>query len=244
MMKFNDVILGCSTFTLGLQFGHRSRLYELDFMNQPENILEIIDKVYEMNVNNIMLKANKDLETALNQSIDNGNDWKIIGFSECNDINADLELFNNYDTKTVILSGEFVDKNIEEENYDVIKEYLSKIKDNSYIPAIETCRPFKNIPLIAQSSLMDNFDALLIPFNFYGYMMDCNFFNKENRDIFEKTVKDLNKEIIARRTLATGILKPQEAYDFIKEVDYINSVCVGVAKKSEAEETFGIINNI
>ena len=48
-MAFNEVILGCSPFTLGYQFGHRSRLYELDFTNHPEVIQEVIDKAYEMN---------------------------------------------------------------------------------------------------------------------------------------------------------------------------------------------------
>ncbi|RAP52623.1 MAG: hypothetical protein BZ137_08460 [Methanosphaera sp. rholeuAM130] len=74
--------------------------------------------------------------------------------------------------------------------------------------------------------------------------MDCNFFDSDNRNVFSDMVNSLNKEVIANRTLATGILKPGEAYDFLKNIDYIDAVCVAVAKSSEAEETFSIINNI
>ena len=54
----------------------------------------------------------------------------------------------------------------------------------------------------------------------------------------------LDKKIIANRTLATGILKPNEAYDFIKNIDYLDAVCVGLAKVSEAEERLNVINSV
>lgn len=243
-MTFNKVILGCSPFTLGFQFGHRSRIYELDFSNQPENIVEVIDKVYQLGVSDIMLKDNADLKEAIRMSQSNGNTWNVTAFSTCEDIVNDLDVFSEFNVDTVILDGLFVDKNIEEGNYEIINDYLNILKDASYTPAIETRMPFKNLPLIAKSSLVDNFDTIMIPFNFYGYMMDCNFFNKENRDEFKNLVDNLNKHVIANRTLATGILKPQEAYDFIRDIDYIDSVCIGIAKKSEAEETLGVINEI
>lgn len=243
-MTFKEVILGCSPFTLGYQFGHRSRLYELDFSNHPENIVEVINKVHEFDVDNIMFKNNSDLYEAIEISIKDGYDWNVVAFTDCENFDDDLELFSNLNTKTVILSGEFIDKNIEEDNFDFIVDYLNKIKDYSYIPAIETRIPFKNIPIINESVISDYFDEIMIPLNFYGYMMDCNFFNSENRNIFEDMVKGLNKKVIANRTLATGILKPQEAYDFLKNIEYLDSVCVGIAKVSEAEETLKIINDV
>ncbi|RAP49545.1 MAG: hypothetical protein BZ133_07640 [Methanosphaera sp. SHI613] len=243
-MTFSEVILGCSPFTLGYQFGHRSRLYELDFSGYPENIVEVIDKAYEMNVKDIMFKVNKDLEKAIDISTQNGNEWTVTAFTDCENIDDDLELFSKFNTKRVILSGEFIDKKIEESDYDTISDYLARISDASFIPSIETRQPFKNVPIIKNSSFIDEFDTIMIPLNFYGYMMDCNFFNSENRDVFADMISSLNKEVIANRTLATGILQPQEAYDFLKNIDYIDAVCVAVAKSSEAEETFSIINEI
>ena len=241
-MSFNEVILGCSPFTLVNHFGHRSRLYELDFHNNPKNILEILNKSNELDVKSIMLKNNADLVEALSTSVDGGYDWNSYGFTNLASFDDDMELFSNFNTKSVIINGLSVDDKIGTGNIHDLKTYLDEIKSQGYDAGIETRQPFQNIPLISNSTIVDYFDDLLIPFNFYGYMMDCNFFNRENKQLFEQIISTIDKKVIANRTLATGILKVEEAYDFIKNVDYINSVCVGVAKVSEAEETFNYIN--
>ena len=243
-MTFSEVILGCSPFTLGFQFGHRSRLYELDFSGHPENILQVINSAYDFNVKNIMFKVNDDLEKAIDMSIEGGNNWVVTAYSDCENIDDDLELFSKFNTKRVVLSGDFIDKQIEQSNCDLISDYLNRVSDASFLPVIETKLPFKNIPIIRDSPFVNQFNSIMIPLNFYGYMMDCNFFDSKNRDAFSQMVASLNKEVIANRTLATGILQPQEAYDFLKNIDYIDAVCVAVAKSSEAEETFSIINEI
>ena len=112
-----------------------------------------------------------------------------------------------------------------------------------FIPSIETRTPFKNIPKIVESEIINDFDEIMLPLNFYGYMMDCNFLTNENKEKIQKLLSSLNKKVIANRTLATGILQPKEAYEFISKVDNVNSVCVGVAKVEEVEETFSIINS-
>lgn len=241
-MTFNEVILGTSPFIFSPQFGHRTRLYELDFEKQPENIAEILNKSYEMGVTRILLNRSDDLERALDLSIKEGYDWKVTGFSRCEKLDEDMEIFNRYEADTIILDGFFIDENIENNTTGVINDYLTKVGDNGFIPAIETRTPFKNLPVIRESDFYDNFDELLMPLNFYGYMMDCNFLNTENKEKIGELLSCMDKKIIANRTLATGILQPKEAYEFISKIDYLNSVCVGVAKVVEAEETFKTIN--
>lgn len=243
-MTFNEIILGTSPFIFAPQFGHRTRLYELDFEKQPENIAEILNKSYELGVHKIMMNRSDDLEKALDLSINEGNDWEIIGRTSADNFEDDLSVYNKYNTSSLMLDGFFVDENIANNNYDIISEYLNLIKDQGYLPSIEIRTPFKNIPLIKEASFFDDFEQIMLPLNFYGYMMDCNFLNNENKKIINELLSSLNKKIIANRTLATGILRPKEAYDFIKNIDYVDSVCVGVAKVSEAEQTFGIINEV
>lgn len=241
-MTFNEIILGTSPFIFAPQFGHRTRLYELDFEKQPENIQKILDKSYEKGVHKILLNRSDDLETALDLSIQNGNEWEVIGKTNLDKFDEDLQTFSKYNTTTIMLDGFFVDQNIEDNTYDIISNYLKEIKSKGFIPAIETRTPFKNIPKIVESNFANDFDEIMLPFNFYGYMMDCNFLNNENKEKINHLLSVIDKKIIANRTLATGILKPKEAYEFISTVDYIDSVCVGVAKVEEAEETFSIIN--
>jgi len=241
-MTFNEIILGTSPFIFAPQFGHRTRLYELDFEKQPENIQKILDKSYENGVQKILLNRSDDLELALNMSIQNGNDWEVIGKTNVNQFEEDLKIFSKYNTSTIMLDGFFVDKNIENDDFESISKYLNEIKLKGFVPSIETRTPFKNIPKIVESEIIDEFEEIMLPLNFYGYMMDCNFLTNKNKEKIQNLLSTINKKIIANRTLATGILQPKEAYEFISKVDYVNSVCVGVAKVEEAEETFSIIN--
>lgn len=241
-MTFNEIILGTSPFIFAPQFGHRTRLYELDFEKQPENIAEILDKSYQMGVHSILMNHSKDLEDALDLSINHGCKWNVIGKVDVEKFDEDITYYEKYDTTTIILDGFFIDNNINDGNFEIISDYLKQIKNKGFIPAIETRTPFKNIPLITESKLMEDFDVIMLPLNYYGYMMDCNFLNNENKEKINQLLSNLDKKIIANRTLATGILQPKEAYEFISTIEYLDSVCVGVAKVSEAEETFSIIN--
>ncbi len=242
MMTFKEIILGTSPFIFAPQFGHRTRLYELDFEKQPENIAKILDKSYEMGVHKILLNRSDDLEAALDLSIQNGCQWEVIAKTNAENFEEDLSVFSKYDTRTVMLDGFFVDENIENNSLDNVSKYLEDIKSNGFVGAIETRTPFKNIPKIVKSPIIDDFEEIMLPLNYYGYMMDCNFLNNENKQVIQDLLSTINKKIIVNRTLATGILQPEEAYKFISGVDYVDSVCVGVAKVEEAEETFDIIN--
>lgn len=241
-MTFNEVILGNAPFIGATRFGHRSRLYELDFKKQPENIAKIMNKSNEMGVKNILIKNNKDVVDAVKLSESEGFDWNVIGITDCTNFDDDLKIFEDLSANTILLSDKFVDSHIKDDKFDDIANYLNKINDMNKIAGLESNLAFHNTPLIYNSFLMDLFDVYMIPLNFYGYMLDCDYFKKENKEIYKENISKMNKKIIANHTLATGILKPAEAYEYIKNIDFIDSVCVGVAKTEEAEETFDVIN--
>ena len=45
------------------------------------------------------------------------------------------------------------------------------------------------------------------------------------------------------QTMAAGILTPGDAFDFLKTLDYVDLMTVGIASEAEAEETFGLLKN-
>lgn len=244
-MTFNEVILGTSVFCYAPQFGHRSRLYELDFQKQPVNIEKILNHVYDMNVSEIMLRNSDDLIKALEMSIDSGHNWDVVGFTHPDNFEDDMALFSRFNTKTVMIDGFYVDEKVKEDKIEDVIGYLKKIKDAGYIPAIETRMPYAHLEKIANSDLFDFFDVIMMPLNFYGYMMDCNFMTNDNKEKINDLAKlYYDKRVIANRTLAAGVLTPVEAYDFIAQVDFISAVCVGMAKPSEVDETMSIINKV
>ncbi|MDO5850940.1 MAG: hypothetical protein Q4Q23_00445 [Methanobacteriaceae archaeon] len=241
-MSFNKVIMGCSPFIGAMHFGHRSRLYELDFKNQPENISNIIIDACKNGVENLLLKPTEDMLKSYDIVSNEGYKMNIYGITDCKSFEEDINIFNDLNANTVFLSGSFVDENIDKENYDLLEKNLNIIKDNGFTVGIESCRPFKNTPLIYDSTIINLFSVYMVVLNKFGYMLDCEWFDKENKIIYEENIKKMNKEIIVNRTLATGILKPEEAYNYLKNIEYIDGICVGVSNKKEVEETFNVIN--
>ena len=51
----------------------------------------------------------------------------------------------------------------------------------------------------------------------------------------------LNKKVIASRIMACGVLKPKEAFEFYKNIDYVDLISIGVAKVEEAREDFTLL---
>jgi hypothetical protein len=55
-------------------------------------------------------------------------------------------------------------------------------------------------------------------------------------------VLELDKTIIGKKLLAAGIMTPQDAFEYLKTLDYVDMVAVGIASEKEAQETFGILS--
>jgi len=62
-------------------------------------------------------------------------------------------------------------------------------------------------------------------------------------DDTKEIIKECNYQHIAMATLASGRVKPKEAYQELFSIGKIDSVVVGVSSKKHSEETFGILNS-
>lgn len=246
-MTFKEVIFGTSVFTFAQQFGHRSRLYELDFKKQPENVEKLLNYAYDKgNLDTLMLRNSDDLIAGVDLSIKSGHAWSCIGFTSEDNFNSDMELFSKYEMSTVILDGFFVDKCIKKGEIDRVVDYLKRLSgEYGYVAGIETRMPFNHLDKIYNSDIFKYMDVIMLPINFYGYMMDCNFLNKENRKQIDELLSLYDeKKVIANRTLAAGVLSPTEAYQFMKDVKYVDAVCVGMSKEAEIDETMKTIHDV
>ena len=84
----------------------------------------------------------------------------------------------------------------------------------------------------------------MIPVNKVAYMMDCPQFLDDEKDQLALMLKELDKKVIINKILAVGIQRPQEAFEFLKTLDYADMVAIGIASEHEAEETFGILKKM
>ena len=61
-----------------------------------------------------------------------------------------------------------------------------------------------------------------------------------SREAYEKCLSTDNNTVLAMASLASGRLKPEEAYSYLGEQN-IQHVVVGLSSREHAEETFGAI---
>lgn len=245
-------ILGYGPFMAELYYGHRSKLYYDDLYGNPENIAEVIIESYNQGVRAINLVNDPNLLKAYDIACSNGCEMKVIatiGKSDVDYLNPnyevakevdwdeDIELFSSYDCP-LMLVDEFI---VDGYDWKLTSKILNEINSTGALSGIVTAFPSKTTDLLKNNLDLDLFDFYMIPLNSISYMMDINAFNASQRQEFVDRVLKLNKKIIATRILAAGVLKPKEAFTFYKNVDYVDAICMGVAKKEEASEDFSLL---
>ncbi len=230
-------LLGTSPFIAAAQFGHRTRLYQLDLYNNPENILKIIKKSYEMGVTGIQVIPYPPVVEALEWTLEAGIDMEVIGTVRPGNENEDIKLLTDLGASSMLLHAIITDR----KDWNFIGEKLQAIKDEGAVPGLVTHMPFSCTSSLMESPLLDLFDLYMVPVNKLGYLMDCDTYGSEERTKLNELIKGLDKTVIAKKVLAAGILKPEEAFDYLKTVEFADIVALGIASEDEAQETFSLL---
>ena len=233
-------LLGSSPFVAAPQFGHRARLYQLDFCNNPENIVRIIQKSFDMGVKGIHVMPEPPVIEAMKLAQDIGIKMDIVGTIRPETEDEDIEIFADLGAVSVMIHGTITDS----EDWDFIGEKLLKVREIGAVSGLVTHSPFKTTSSLLESDIMDLFDIYSVPVNKLGYLMDCDVYNEQVRAELDRIMKELNKTIMVRNVLAAGVLKPDEAFNYLKTVDFADIVALGIASVDEAHETFGLLESL
>jgi hypothetical protein len=119
---------------------------------------------------------------------------------------------------------------------DILFDYDYYISNKLKLaPAYGTLNYPKFAQFLNDSSLPSS--IVMTAINRKGFLMN------PNRQDVEKGLNDYNHNILAMATLASGRLKPQEAYEYLFSLPNIDAVVVGLSSKKHADETFSILNN-
>ncbi len=247
-----QTILGYGPFMAELYYGHRSRLYLDDLYNNPQATADVIVEAYNQGVRAINLVNDSNLLEAYDIAAEWGCRMKVIatiGKSDVDYLNPnyevakevdwdeDIELFSSYDCPLMLVDEFIVD------GYDwrLTSKILTEINNTGALSGLVTAFPSRTTDLLSDNLDLDLFDFYMIPLNSISYMMDINAFNASQRQEFVDRVLSLNKKVIATRVLAAGVLQPKEAFTFLKNIDYVDLITVGVAKVEEASEDFSLL---
>lgn len=248
-------ILGHAPFMAEGYFGHRSRLYQLDFGDNPQNIADIIIESYNQGVRAINLCNDSNLLEAYDIACESGCKMEVIatvGKSDVDYLNPnyevakevdwddDIELFKQYNAP-VMLVDEFI---VDGYDWKLTSKILGQINASGALSGLITAFPCKTTDMILENMDLDLFDFYMIPINHLSYMMDMPSFLPGKREAFREKIMSLDKKIIASKVLAAGIQIPSEAFMFFKNLDYIDLISIGVANKKEAIDDFGLLKSI
>jgi hypothetical protein len=149
-------------------------------------------------------------------------------------IDVEMLQFKQLNTKAVILHNVVTDLALAFEARDIFELYIDYIDDNYGItPGFGTMNFTRLVKSFDEWGIKN--PLILASFNKQGYQMN------PSREDCERSLREYSVNLIAMSTLASGYLKPQEAYEYLFSLPNIRSVVVGVSSRGHAEETFGLI---
>jgi hypothetical protein len=232
------VLLGTSPFIGAAQFGHRARLYQLDFYKHPENIFKIIRSSYEHGIKGIQIIPYEPVIEAVKLAISDGCELNIVGTVRPGHENEDITLLSKLKSSAMLLHAEITDKM----DWNFLIDTLNAINEKKTLSGLATHQPFKTMKNLLTSPILDLFEIFMLPVNKLGYLMDSMDYGPSERVQLENLVKKLNKKVIAKKILAAGILKPEEAFNYLKTLDYVDMITLGIASETEVRQTFELLS--
>jgi hypothetical protein len=227
-------LLGTSPFIGAAHFGHRARLYLLDLYRNPEAMARVMVKSYDMGVRGIQLIPHDPVVEALLIARDEGCPLNIIATIGSQAWSEDMDLLSDLEPQAMMIDPVITDQ----ADWNSIGEKLDTIKDVGSVPGLITQFPFRTTQKLLESPVLNDFKLYMIPLNRLGYLMDSDTYGPDERTQFRKIINKVDKTIIAMHVLAAGIMTPDDAFDYLKTVDFVDMVALGIASETEAEESF------
>lgn len=149
-------------------------------------------------------------------------------------IQVELKAFKQNKVPAVFLHDAFTDLALAFGMPEVFSFYMEELKKNyDSVGAFAT----KNLPTFLQRFKEWGLPApvVMTHFNKAGYHMN------PDRDSCVKAASDYDVSILAMGSLASGYLKPDEAYSWLGGVKHIDGVVVGATSPAHIRETFSAI---
>ncbi|MCG8406841.1 MAG: hypothetical protein MI923_16715 [Phycisphaerales bacterium] len=150
-------------------------------------------------------------------------------------IQMELMPFRGLRMRAVFLHDVLSDLALSLDMRSIFEFYVEEIRDKYEAePAFAT----KNLPLMVRRLKDYGIERPLIlsHFNQVGFNMN------PSQEACERCLVEEDLQIMAMGTLASGYLKPDEAYKYLFGLAKMDSVVVGVSNPSHAEQTFAAIH--
>jgi hypothetical protein len=147
----------------------------------------------------------------------------------------ELASFEKFKIGAVALHGQVTDLALSSQNPDILGIFQEVIRDSYGVEPILATHNFGILlPHLIEWKIRI---PVVAPFNSKGFMM------KPSREECEKLLAESGYPVIAKKVLAGGRLKPEEALPYLLD-KRIEGVVVGIGSVPEAYHTFAVAKNI
>lgn len=150
-------------------------------------------------------------------------------------IDVELAPFHGLNVKAVFLHNALCDLILGYQMEDVLKGFDRYIRKKYHaIPGYGTLNMTRFLEYLDEIQAPES--LVMTGFNKLGFLMN------PSRESCEQAVKSTRHTVLAMATLASGCLKPEEAYEYLEQAG-IQNVVVGLSSKKHADETFACLEN-
>lgn len=223
------VSLGTSPFIGAGQFGSRALTYRRLFFDNPANIVDLMVYAAELGVPCVQLLAIDRILDAFRESkAQSGVDLACtltVGFG---DRDWELKQASDIDPQVVFLHAMVTDQL----DLKGIERWLKDIRNLGLVPGCATHKPARVLPVLTQSGL--DIEAYMAPFNREGMFMDCK------PDALIKILDSIQQPVIAKKTLAAGVLSPTVGLPFIAQYGQVDGLALGLTSREEMKESLSV----
>ncbi len=210
---------GTSPFFGPPTFGDRASAYREKFMTNADAMLEIMEACYEAGGRGIEAVPGGAVCQATKIMKETHSDYVVTG-STLPGPNPNIEDLIDIEAKIIFVHGAYSDRKDE-----TLLKLLKDISSRGVIPGIATHSPLSTINFMLENA--PDVKSFLIPFNANGFMM------RNKKTIEELVDTHKNHYFIGMKTLDTGRLEPQKAFEYISQHN-ICAVAIGMVEVEEA----------
>ena len=222
------LMIGTSPFIGAGQFGPKAQEYSIRFFAHPENITELIVEAVKLGITCVQALPYLPIVNAIEDAKSRtGKDIQIVAALGAKDFDQELELMRNLGARIFLTHAVVTDK-----LDDRFNRCINRI-DEAGIAGVATHNPGAVIPQLRNH---EKVKIVMAPINKTGRFMN------PSQETTLEAIRNTDKIVIGKKTLAAGLLKPKEALEYTKEFAY--GVAIGITSSEELQETFGIAKEL
>jgi hypothetical protein len=212
------VSVGTSTFIGAGQFGKNARIYRKRFLNNPDEVLGILEACYLLGGRGIEVVPAGKIPEAVKLFSETHDDFIVTGstfpgpdplIDELVELNAQII---------------FVHASVSDQKNERLTQLLEEVSSRGVIPGIAVHNPVSTLNYAFQS--LQEIKAFLVPFNAKGIFMGNQ---KEVETLIDSHV---DCAFMGMKTLGAGKIDPEIAYKYISD----HNICCAAIGMVNLEE--------